>query len=207
MKLRDRSISKYEVDTLFRDVLNQDQIENMAIFLKLVGTYVFIDREMLDILSEQHFGKKIGLSYLQRAVNHNLVSEIQTEGEYEKFYFQLKSGGVSFLHQISHPYRTLPLDAARKEREEILAINQFLINNSYFLDLKAHHSLYGPFIIDHEIVLYRGMSESEIVEVMMQHTRTKTREIIEQRYDFREMYLKFDKTLGNKAKGNETSHL
>ena len=102
MKLRDRSISNFEIETLFRDVLNQSQIEGISNFIKLLGLYVVLNRKQLKVLSEQHFGKQIGLSYIQKAVDYNLVSEMQVESDFEEFYFQLKLGGFTFLNTIGN---------------------------------------------------------------------------------------------------------
>lgn len=62
MDLRNRSINNAEIETLFRDVLNQSQIANISNLLKLLGMYVFLDLQQLDVLATRHFGNKIGLS-------------------------------------------------------------------------------------------------------------------------------------------------
>jgi hypothetical protein len=89
-----------EVETLFRDVLTFQQIKQVGNLLKLLGLYVFVDRQQLNYFAEKHFGEKIGLSTLQLAVKHNLIAEIQSEADFKKFYFQLKTGGYFFLDDI-----------------------------------------------------------------------------------------------------------
>ena len=63
-KLSDRSISKFDVETLFRDVYTLQQIKQVGNLLKLLGLYVFVDRQQLNHFAEKHFGEKIGLSTL-----------------------------------------------------------------------------------------------------------------------------------------------
>ncbi|NLL39811.1 MAG: hypothetical protein GX254_09540 [Clostridiales bacterium] len=60
-RLYARTINRYEVEALFRDVFSLRQREHIGNLLKLLGLYVFVDRQQLEYFAEKHFGSKIGL--------------------------------------------------------------------------------------------------------------------------------------------------
>lgn len=168
-KLSDRSISKIDVETLFRDVLSLEQIEQMGNLLKLLGLYVFVDRKQLDAFAELHYRKKIGLSTLQKAVKYNLIAELQSQDDFNRFFFQLKSGGYYYLEAIRFQYRLLPLSAAIVERERLLAINDNLV-------LKKHKLTNAPYLFeplittDNLILLNKKSAEDEdIKQILVEH--------------------------------------
>lgn len=162
MDLRNRSINKFDVETLFRDVLNQSQIQSIGNLLKLLGMYVFMNREQLDILGERHYGSKVGLSFLQKAIKYNLVSELQSENDDHAYYFQLKSGGFAFLEAINFSHRKLPLDAAASERAKILAINNFLIKNDHLLTNFYGFGVYEPLFTQKSVALCLEMPKKKL---------------------------------------------
>ena len=195
-KLSDRSISRNDVETLFHDVLTLEQVQRTGNLLKLLGLYVFVDRKQLDFFAERHFGEKIGLSTLQNSVKYNLISEIQSEDDFKKYYFQLKSGGYYFLESIKFQYRLLPLDAAVKEREKLLAINNYLMAKKY--KLVNAPWLFEPLVTTNNLLLLRRRTKDEefIQKILEQHP-TLTIE---------KMYLK-NVQLSSKSKGNLDSML
>lgn len=162
MDLRNRSINKADIETLFRDILNQTQIYNISNLLKLLGMYVFLERRQLDVLAARHFGDKIGLSFIQKAIKYNLVAEMQADGNYDTYYFQCKSGGYMFLEAIGYKYRKLPLDAAAVERGKILAINDFLIKNDHLLTNKHGFGVYEPLFTQKSVALYLEMAKETL---------------------------------------------
>lgn len=163
MDLRSRSINKADIETLFRDVLTQSQIVNISNLLKLLGMYVFLERRQLDFLAEQHFGGKIGLSYVQKAIKYNLVAEMQYDGNYDTYYFQCKSGGYMFLDAIGYKYRKLPLDAAKMERSKILSINDYLIANGHLLTNIHDFGLYEPLFTQKSVVLHADIPKETLI--------------------------------------------
>lgn len=205
MNLRDRSISKFEIETLFRDVLNLDQIEQISNLIKILGLYVFLDRKQIDVLAERHFGQKVGLSYLRKAVQYNLVSEIQAEGEFERFYFQPKLGGFIFLETIDFPHRKLQLDANKKDREKLLAINDYLIENGHLLKENREQPLFEPLFTRKDVVLHDECSEEEIVERLKVNFDGDIEQVYET-FTFEKMVLR-ERLINRKAKGNEASFL
>ena len=160
MDLRNRNISKADIETLFRDIFNQSQIENISNLLKLLGMYVFLERRQLDWLAERHFGGKIGLSYVQKAIKYNLVAEMQAESDHETYYFQAKSGGYMFLDAIGYKYRKLPLDAAKMERSKMLSTNNYLIANGHLLTNIYGFGVYEPLFTNKRVVLIDTMSNA-----------------------------------------------
>lgn len=195
MNLRDRSINRYEVETLFTDVLNLNQIEQIGKLLKLLGTYIFVNRGQLDYFAEQIYGECIGPSFLQKAVKYRLIAEIQQDKDFKNFYFQLKAGGFYFLDAIGFKYRRLPLDAARKEREKILAINQYLIAKHYLID-STTIELFEPLITTTDILLVAEKTKDDVAKLIA-----------------KKPYLQVEKMqltevkLNEKSEGNEQSML
>lgn len=193
MDLRNRSINKADIETLFRDLLNQSQIESISNLLKLLGMYVFLDRQQLDFLAEQHFGSKIGLSYVQKAIKYNLVAEMQSDGNYDTYYFQCKSGGYIFLDAIGYKYRKLPLDAAKMERSKMLSINNYLIVNGHLLTNIYGFGVYEPLFTNKQVVLIDTMP-NEIVNVQLKKVGLD---------DFQIQKMKLeDVAFNSKTKGN-----
>ncbi|OMF25632.1 hypothetical protein BK133_21310 [Paenibacillus sp. FSL H8-0548] len=203
MNLRERTIGKFEIEALFRDVLNQSQIESVSKLLKLLGLYVFLEKSMLDTLAERHFGEKIGLSFIKKAVRYNLIAELQSEDDNDCYFFQLKTGGFIFLDDIGFKYRKLPLDASRKERSRLLAINEFLIDRKYLLSSDYGLALYEPLITTKEIVLHELFSEEETKQnIDSVLGGSKSRE-----FTFYERMQLKEVVLNSKAKGNIDSLL
>lgn len=161
MELRNRSISRYDVETLFTDVLTLSQIEEIGNLLKILGRYVFLERGQLDHFAERIYGEKIGLSFLHKAVTCKLVAEIQDDKNDSRYYFQLKSGGFYFLESVKFPFRRLPIDAGKKEREKILAINEYIIKKNYLLSA-ASLALYEPLVTTCDCVLIDNLSEDSV---------------------------------------------
>lgn len=209
IKIRDRSISRFEVETLFTDVLNMRQIENIGNLLKILGIYVFLDREQLDYFSEIIFGAKIGLSYIKRAVKYNLVSEIQADSESDKYYFQLKAGGFYFLENIGFQYRRLNLDAGRKERQQILSTNRYLIEKKYLLDVDYEQGLLEPLFVKSNIILVVNHDISVVAESIRQSLFGKGSSIEEvyAMFKFEKIELPREQEFRSDSKGNVESML
>lgn len=208
MKLRERSISKFELEALFRDALNLDQIEQISNLIKLIGLYVFVDRSQLNELAERHFKKKIGLSYIRKAVEHNLVSEVQTEGDFDNYFFQLKLGGFIFLETIGYPHRKLKLDSTKKDREQILAINDYLIKSGHLLSSKySDPPLFEPLFTEEDVVLFDRLSENEVAEGLQRSFFPgEELSMVYLRFTLEKIALQ-ERTISSKAKGNESSFL
>lgn len=190
-KITERSISKFDVETLFRDVFTLEQIKQVGNLLKILGLYVFVERQQLDVFAERHYAQRIGLSYLRLAVKYNLITELQSDDDYKKYYFQLKSGGYYFLDSISFPHRKLPLDAAVSEREKLLAINNFLIENSYKLTGAPY--LFEPLFTFDKTLLIHKIDDNDLDIKKLATEKNMTA--------IKKMYLS-KVTLSTKAKGN-----
>ena len=72
MGFRNSGIMPFEVDVLFRQILNMDQIKYITSLLIILGKYMVLDREMIDIRAG-----KIGLSYIEKAKKSMLITEYQ----------------------------------------------------------------------------------------------------------------------------------
>jgi len=125
-------ISRAEVDTLFRDILNQDQIYILSVLLNVLGIWMFVDRDLINM----HARVEIGLSYLKKAINYGLVTEYTyTDNTASRpvYYYQLNTSGKYFLDSIRSHYNDLPLNTLQVHREQILTFNKFASVKNYIL--------------------------------------------------------------------------
>ena len=202
MNLRNRSISKYEVETLFRDVLNQKQIEEISKIIKILAVYVFCTKEQLNEFSKRIYNTEIGLSYLQKAVKYKLIAELQSDLSSDKYYFQWKNSAFYFCEAIDFDYRKFKLDATKKDKEKILAINNYLLKNNHLLSLKYSKFLFEPIFTKDNTVLLIKDNEQEIAELIAtQILRTKDLSEVYMTFEFERMKLE-NVEIDEKIKGN-----
>lgn len=133
-KLREIGATGFEVEVLFRRVLNMQQIHYISWVLRSLGKYMVLDRDMI----AARMGKKVGLSYLQKAKEYGLIAEYKyKDGEEEKnkYYFSLAPGGLYFLEAEQYAHHKLRLDADHEERTRILTFNRFALDNGYDINM------------------------------------------------------------------------
>lgn len=123
-KIKDYGITGFETEVLFRHVLNINQIKHISKLLKILGRYMILDREMINIRA----GSSIGLSYIKEAVNNKLVVEFKDQ---DKYYFMLGVGGIYFLASQGYQFHKLKLDVDQHDRERILTVNKYMIEKQY----------------------------------------------------------------------------
>lgn len=129
-KLREEGTTGFEVEVLFRQLLNMNQIHYITKLLKALGKYMVLDRDMLNIRT----GGKIGLSFVKKAIDYSLIAEHQykskEEGPKKQYFLSLAPGGIYFLEAQGYLTNKLKLSADHYERSHILTYNQFLIDNN-----------------------------------------------------------------------------
>jgi hypothetical protein len=211
-----RSLRSYSVNVLFRNILNQDQIDNISQLIRVLSRYMIMDRSMINIRARN----PVGLSYIQKAVNYGLVTELQykdDEGQRNKFFFQLNVAGIYFAENVGYKLNAMPLDTSRFDKQKILTFNKWSIDRKYELDnvfpmrrkfdifickLKERNiAAYYPKLTDKEKVvnfIYKILNPKDEVIV--------PRDAIERQYQFETI----DEPLmdyGNKTAGNEFSEI
>lgn len=132
--LKDYSLSKFEVENLFRNRLNTMQINNIALILNVLAKYMLLDRTML----QERIGEKIGLSFLALAVDYGLIVEYKyknnnAEEEKPKFFFALNTAGFTAVGLNGGTVNKLPLMCSYGAKNRVLTFNRWALNDGYTL--------------------------------------------------------------------------
>lgn len=137
VRLRDRSLTSFEVVNLFEDVFEPDQKEIISTIIKILGVYMVLETNQLFQIYERMTKKKLKLKYIKIAVKYNLIAEYQynstVDGEKDLFFYSTKLSGRTFLINIGFKYNGLLLDTTIDLKQRILTLNEFLIENRYLM--------------------------------------------------------------------------
>lgn len=129
-------ISRHEIEFMFTNArFNMRQIEYIRELCRLLGKYMFVDRDILNARSKNG----IGLSYIKKAVYYHIVTEMQEETEKGKkdiYYYQLGMGGKYILDKNEDRYNNIRFLAGREEKSRILTFNYFALDNNYDIDMR-----------------------------------------------------------------------
>lgn len=129
-------ISRHEIEFLFTNArFNIRQIEYIRELCRLLGKYMFVDMDILNARSKDG----IGLSYIKRAVNSHIVTEMQEEtpkGKKEIYYYQLGMGGKYILDKNQDRYNAMGFLSGIDEKSRILTFNHFALENDYDIDMR-----------------------------------------------------------------------
>lgn len=218
-QIASRSLTRYELDILFRNILNQDQIKYISLLCKLLGRYMILDREMINTRA----GEKIGLSYIKRAIENGLITELQYQdgkGKKPEYYFQLNTAGVAFLESIEYRANILRLDTDQAARERILSFNRYAIDEGYEINLYYPVGFkYNYFFCNSSrtkkcVVCYfeNKISEQKLIEILYKmlfekEQEPKPIEIVNETFDFEKIHPKVLYNIGNKTAGNSYSSI
>lgn len=148
MGFRNSGIMPFEVDVLFRQILNMDQIKYITSLLIILGKYMVLDREMIDIRAG-----KIGLSYIEKAKKSMLITEYQhmdEQGIREYYFYSLAPGGIYFLESEGFPFHKLPKYTNQEHRERILTFNKWAIGKGYTINVEMPQSRKFDFFLTNE---------------------------------------------------------
>jgi len=184
-------ISRHEVEFLFSNArFNLEQIENIGQICRILGKYLFIDRNILDARANE----KIGLSYIQKAVNNHIITEMQyqnSKGKKDVFYYQLGMGAKYLLEKAGETYFDINILADKKMKSRILTFNYFIIEKGYDISFKyAQDSLHRFFFCKDSIICYfpNIIKEMEIIRMLIRKFSTAdgspTIEEIRDRFNF-----------------------
>lgn len=184
VKLRDRSLTKFEVTNLFEDVFTPDQRETVSDIIKILGRYMLLETDQLFQIYERMAKKKLKLNYIKIAVKFNLIGEYKYEstidGEKDIFFYSSKLSGRIFLNIIGFDYNRLSLDTDTSLRRRILILNRYLIDNRYLMLSRGIMSHYNGFyeVLDRDrrsVICYFGelCSEYEAIMYMLNYMNRK----------------------------------
>lgn len=191
VKLKDRSLTKFEVTNLFEDVFTPEQRKNISDIIKILGRYMLLETDQLFQIYERMTKEKLKLKYIKIAVKFNLIGEYQYEstidGEKDIFFYSLKLSGRIFLNLIGFDYNVLQLDTDTALRRRILTLNRYLIENRYLMlsrGIMSHNNgIYQ--VLDRKrknVICYFGElgSESQSIQYMLNYAnRNKGPEDVE----------------------------
>lgn len=138
-------ISRHEIEFMFTNArFNMRQIEYIREICRLLGKYMFIDRDILNARSKNG----IGLSYIKKAVYYHIITELQEETEKGKkdiYYYQLGMGGKYILDKNEDRYNSLSFLAGREEKSRILTFNYLALDKDYDIDMRYRQDGEGRF--------------------------------------------------------------
>jgi hypothetical protein len=164
-------------------IFNHEQIHKVGMICKILGKYMFLDRELL----EQKAGEKIGLSYIDKCRKNDIITELKYRNENqekEKYYFQLDVGGLSLLDQAHMGYQEMNILADDIVKSRILTFNYYAHNSGKDIDVTMpqdpHHTY---FICCGNIVTYfkRWIKEETLIAkfcIMFGEVDKKTKDVI-----------------------------
>lgn len=166
----DRSIPKFEVDILILEEFNADQVEQIFNIMEILGRYMLVDRDMLFEIYEKKYSKKMGISYLRKAVKEKLVIEYKYNyeqvTEQEVYFYQLKDSGFYALDRDEVRSRKLPFSASSEQKSRVLGFNTFAIKNNYTpsLNLNLPKNLSFFLADDNKICYFSDIISLEKIE-------------------------------------------
>lgn len=148
MNYRNDGIMPFEVEVLFRQILNMDQIKYISNLLIALGKYMVLDRDMLD----ERAGK-IGLSYIRRATETKLITEYRHRDDqqiHDYYFYSLAPGGIYFLESEGFPFHKLPKYTNQQHRERILTFNKWALDQNYTINAEIPQSRKFDYFITNE---------------------------------------------------------
>lgn len=157
VRLRDRSLTRFEVINLFEDVFDSEEREVVSTILKILAIYMLLETNQLFQIYERMTKDKMKLKFIKKAVFYNLIGEFKYEstvdGEKALFFYSTKLSGRIFLNNIRYNHNELPLDANIELRQRILTLNEFIIHERYFMKKNK--------IVHHGMGLYEAFDDSQ----------------------------------------------
>lgn len=207
MNYRNDGIMPFEVEVLFRQILNMDQIKYITSLLIALGKYMVLDREMLD----KRAGK-IGLSYIRRATETKLITEYRHRDDqqiHDYYFYSLAPGGIYFLESEGFPFHKLPKYTNQQHRERILTFNKWALEQNYTMNANIPQSRKFDYFITNEkngpntiVGFYENMiSEQQAIDqiqIEIDEAKKKGVMILDENYDFEKIKMPMIE-IGNKS--------
>lgn len=133
MATRDFGITDYELEIYFRRCLNQEQIRYITKLIVILGKYMVLSRQMINLRA----GEEIGLKYVAMAVENGLITELRYKdgsGLKNIYFFHLNYGGIRLCEKDGYFLNKLPLSADDRIKSRIVTLNKWLLENNLDLD-------------------------------------------------------------------------
>ncbi|MGO1581571.1 hypothetical protein [Senegalia sp. (in: firmicutes)] len=183
--------SRHEIEHLFRDArFNNRQIDKIFEICKVIGKYMFVDRNILDARSDI----KIGLSYLERAVINRIITKMQHEDSKEVrdlYYYQLGMGGRHLLQKSGERFNDMHIAAGEKMKSRLLTFNYFMLEYDYDLSMGYEQDYkHRFFFCKGGIICYfeDSIKEMELKRILIRRFSSPDNEVtmkdIESRFNF-----------------------
>ncbi|GKX32330.1 hypothetical protein SH1V18_48100 [Vallitalea longa] len=190
--------SKFEIEHLFRGgIFNNEQIYKVKKTCEVLGKYMFLDRTLL----EDRAGERIGLSYIGKCINYNIIAQLKHngyDGSKDIYYYQLDVGGYNLLERAGIRHNEMNILADDKVKSRILTFNYFIKNNNMDVDRDyfqpIHHTY---FFCKNSIICYYEdkIKETKILKILqLMLTEKKDGEVREpsieelrERFSFRQI--------------------
>lgn len=166
--------TRLEIEYLFRSArFSHEQIENIGHVCRVLGRYMFVDRDLL----QARAGKKIGLSIIKKCAKNNIITELQHQDEKDKrFYYQLGMGGMYLLEKAGEGFIEMNILADHRAKSRILTFNHFALDKGYDIALNiSQDNKHRYFMCKKNIVCYfpKVIKEMEILKRFQQMFKVK----------------------------------
>lgn len=181
--LKSRSLSSFEVVTLFEEVLNSHYSTAIGRILKILGIYMLMDTNQLMQRYQKIYGEKLRLKYIKKAVNYNLISEFKynssTKGEKDIYFYKTKLSGRMYLKNINFKFNNMPLDSELHHIQQVLTLNEYLLSKGYILPQRGisdvKKGFYGTSKEQKRIMCYfsNKITKSELINILIKIVQDK----------------------------------
>ena len=149
MNLHTQGLTAFETEVLFRKILNMDQIKFVSNLIFELGKYMVLDRFLID-----NRAGKVGLSYIQKASEFNLITEYKYLDDSNRakdyYFYSLAPGGIYFLESEGFSFHKLPKYTNQEHRERILTFNHWALKEGYTINMTIPQSRKFDFFITNE---------------------------------------------------------
>lgn len=168
--------SRHEIDFLFKNSrFNVETVENIVTLCKVLAKYMVVDKTIFD----KRCNNKIGFSYLRKAIENHIITEMQHQDGSEKkniFYYKLGMGGTYLLEKMRERYIDLNIGIDKEMYGRILAFNYFALENDYDIDLNALQDMKHRFFCCRGgVICYfpKDIKEIQIIRMLIPNLATE----------------------------------
>lgn len=171
----------HEVERLFHSGdLSQRKKDMIGRLVRVLGEYMLVDRDILNKRAEEMFGEKIGLSFIKKAIELELIIELQDsmfpmknpdEISGNHFYYSLAAGGLNLLRLSKTSFRHFNILDSYEARLRVLQFNYMVMDKgmewifSKYSDLKNYLYFHCKESNGKDVIVYYSdqISQNEII--------------------------------------------
>lgn len=116
-------MNKFEAEKIINDnEISFKQLEKIKKIIDVLSRYICVNRDILNYRAKE----KIGLSYIKKAVDLDLIVQIY-DIENEEYYYKLAQNCKYLLDKHSKKYNQIDIFSSVSEFENLITVNLFLI--------------------------------------------------------------------------------